>query len=227
MRLFDRIKAKITGRNTNSGDAGSYSSAMATLVGVQLKSRFEKPSKAFPTFMSDTKAAGYLFGFHLAFARSIYGRNDDKCLSEMETSYLGLFGEPAGRVLFLQINIDREKPDFQSGMLQADFDICDLEATGAPPSGLKNLLFPELSLRQLDPSMNALTKFEKVISTWDPEQARMALAVLSELALGERGPLESMFGKGAKWQEVIRHLQVRHLRVLQATIEEITGESFP
>jgi hypothetical protein len=225
MSLFDRIKAKIIGRNANSEDAGSYSSNMATLVGVQLNSRFEKPSKALPTLMTDTKAAGYLFGFHLACAQSIYGRNADKCLSEIETSYVGLFGEPAGRVLFLQINNDREKPDFQSGMLQGDWEMSALIESGDPASGLKNLL--ELDHRKVDPSVNALSKFEKVISTWDREQARIALAILSEITLGDRGPLESIFGKGAKSQEAIRHLQVGHLRVLQASIEEITGESFP
>src|ERR1035437_6657554 len=193
MKLFDQIKGKIIGRNTNSGDAQSYQSNMATLVGVQLNTRFEKPSKAFPALMTNTNAAGYLFGFHLACAQSIYGRNADKCLSEIETSYVELFGKPAGRALFLQIDIDREKPGFQSGMLQGDYEMCALIESGDPPSGLKGLL--ELDLRQVDPSMNALSKFEKVIATWDREQARMALAVLSEITLGDRGPLESIFGK--------------------------------
>ncbi|HEY5330945.1 MAG TPA: hypothetical protein VIJ79_13750 [Acidobacteriaceae bacterium] len=172
MKLFDRIKAKIIGRNTNSGGAQSYQSKMATLVGVQLNTRFEKPSKAFPALMTNTNAAGYLFGFHLACAQSRYGGNADKCLSDIEASYVGLFGEPAGRILLLQVNIDREKPRFQSGMLQGDWEMCALIESGDIPSGLTNLL--ELHIGQVNPSMNALTKFEKVTSTWDPEQARMA-----------------------------------------------------
>jgi hypothetical protein len=70
----------------------------------------------------------------------------------------------------------------------------------------------------------ALSKFEKIISTWDREQARIALAVLGAITLGERGPMESMFGKGADFRAVIGHLKVGNLRVLMSAIEEITGE---
>lgn len=96
--------------------------------------------------------------------------------------------------------------------------------SGDPPSGLKNLL--DLDIGQVDPSTNALSKFEKVVATWDREQARMALAVLCEMTLGDRGPLESIFGKGAKSQDAIRHIKMGHLRVLMSTVEEITGVSF-
>jgi len=53
MRLFDRIKSKIAGRSATSESGQSYQSIMATLVAVQLMTSFEKPSKAFSTFMTD------------------------------------------------------------------------------------------------------------------------------------------------------------------------------
>jgi hypothetical protein len=140
MRLFDRIKSKITGRSVTSESGQSYQSIMAGLVAVQLVTRFEKPSKAFPTFMTDVKAAGYLFGFHDALAQHIYGRNPDKCFPEIKASYAGLFGHSAGNVLLSKMAVDQEKPEFQLGRLQGGNEMYAYIERGVHPFGLMNHL---------------------------------------------------------------------------------------
>jgi hypothetical protein len=72
--------------------------------------------------------------------------------------------------------------------------------------------------------LRALSKFEKAIQTWDPEQARIALSILA-LGHGDRGPIESIFGKEATAQTAIGRLKVGNVRVLEATMKEIYPES--
>src|SRR4051812_3473280 len=100
MRLLDRIKVKVAGRSATSKSRQSYQSIVGTLVDAQTATRFVKPSNAVPTLMTDLKAAGYLFGYHDAFARHYYGRKLDKCLTEIKDSYTELFGQSAGNILF-------------------------------------------------------------------------------------------------------------------------------
>jgi len=223
MRLFDRIKAKITGESATSESSRSYQSIMATLVGVQLMTSFEKASQAFPTFMTDTKAAGYLFGLHDAYAQHIYGRKPDKSFPEIKASYLGLFGESAGYALFSKTAVDQEKPEFQLGMLQGGREMYAYIERGVHPFGLMNHLV--FDRKQSERSLTALSKFEKTILTWDREQARIALAVIAT-GHGDRGPIESIFGKGATVRTAIGHLTVGNMKVLVTTMEEIYPELF-
>ncbi|MGP8174781.1 MAG: hypothetical protein ACLP7O_09565 [Terracidiphilus sp.] len=71
----------------------------------------------------------------------------------------------------------------------------------------------------------ALSKFEKTILTWDREQARIALAVLAT-GHGDRGPIESIFGKGATVRTAIERLKVSNMKVLASTMMEIYPEPF-
>jgi hypothetical protein len=182
---------------------------------------FEKPSKAFSTFMTDPKAAGYLFGFHDAYAQHAYGRKPDKSFPEIKASYLGLFGESAGYALFSKTVVDQEKPEFQLGMLQGGNEMYAYIERGVHPFGLMNHLV--FGRRQSERSLTALSKFEKTILTWDREQARIALAVLAT-GHGDRGPIESIFGTGATVRTAIEKLTVGNMKVLVSTMEEIFPE---
>src|ERR1017187_816548 len=59
------------------------------------------------------------------------------------------------------------------------------------------------SYQQSERSLTALSKFEKTILSWDREQARIALAVLAT-GHGDRGPIESIFGKRATVRNAIQ-----------------------
>src|SRR4051812_2573274 len=110
MSLFNRIKAKLTGTNATSAGGQSYQSIMATLVAAQTATSFGEPIEAFPTILDDLKAQGYLFGFHYAFAKHLYGQKPDKCLSEIRASYAVLFGQQPGHFLFDKVIVDQETP---------------------------------------------------------------------------------------------------------------------
>ncbi len=196
---------------------------MAGLVGAQLMTSFEKPSKAFSTFMTDAKAAGYLFGFHDAYAQHVYGRKPDNCFPEIKASYAGLFGESAGYALISKMFVDREKPDFQLGMLQGGNEMYAYIERGVPPFGLMNHLV--FDRRQAERPLTALSKFEKTILTWDREQARIALAILAT-GHGDRGPIESIFGTGATVRTAVEHLTFGNMKVLVSTMKEIFPEPF-
>jgi hypothetical protein len=79
--------------------------------------------------------------------------------------------------------------------------------------------------REAERSRTALSKFEKTILTWDREQARIALAVLAT-GHGDRGPIESILGKGTTVRTAIEHLTVGNMKVLASTMNEIFPESF-
>ena len=76
-----------------------------------------------------------------------------------------------------------------------------------------------------EPSLIALSKFEKTILSWDREQARIALAVLA-IGHGDRRPIESIFGTGATVRTAIERLTVGHMKVLGSTMEEIFPDFF-
>jgi len=69
--------------------------------------------------------------------------------------------------------------------------------------------------------INPITKLEQAISTWDLDQARIALVIFSATIFKDRAPLEILFGKGAKVETAIRRLTMGHLRVLDSIMREI------
>lgn len=224
MRLFDRIKSKISARSATTKSGQSYQSIMATLVAVQLSTSFENPSKSFPTFMTDTKAAGYLFGFHQAYAQYVFGSDADKCFPEIKASYAGLFGQSAGNLLLAKAAVDLQSPEFEAGRLQGGNEMQAYMERSVHPFGLMNyLVFDRTRIGHPD---NPISKFEKAILTWDYEQARLAAALLAAIVKGDNVPIESMFGKGVTVQTALGHLTVGHMRVLQSTLEEIAPEVF-
>jgi len=72
--------------------------------------------------------------------------------------------------------------------------------------------------------VSPLTKLEQAVSTWNREQARIALAIFAATIFAERAPLESLFGKGAKVETAIGRLTVSQLRVLYSIMTEIVPE---
>ena len=72
--------------------------------------------------------------------------------------------------------------------------------------------------------VNPITKLEQAISTWDPEQARIALAVFASTIFEDRTPLETLFGKGAKVETAIGRLTVGQLRALYSIMIEIVPD---
>ena len=73
-------------------------------------------------------------------------------------------------------------------------------------------------------SVNPITKLEQAISTWDREQARIALAIFASTIFKDRAPLELIFGKGAKVETAIGRLTVSQLRVLYSIMTEIVPD---
>jgi hypothetical protein len=227
MGLFDRIRAKISGSKTTSENGKDFQSTIKSLLHVQLSNRFDDPHYASSTFMTDTKAAGYLFGFHDAMAQHIYGRqNKERCMAEIRDSYEKLFGPQAGYLLMQMSMHNQEKPEFQLARVQGGTEMYDLIDRRLPPLGLKNhLAFGDWKPKNPSQPVNPLTKFEQTISTWDPQQAKTALAILAATVFQNREPLESLFGKGAKVEAVIRqHITVGQLRVLHSTMKELVPD---
>ncbi len=72
--------------------------------------------------------------------------------------------------------------------------------------------------------VNPITKLEQSISTWDREQARIALAIFSATIFRDRAPLEALFGKGAKVETAIGRLTVGQLKVLYEIMTEIAPD---
>ena len=81
------------------------------------------------------------------------------------------------------------------------------------------------SYQQSERSLTTLSRFEKTILSWDREQARIALAILAT-GHGDRGPIESIFGKRATVRNAIQRLTVGHIRVLESAMKEIFPEPF-
>lgn len=50
---------------------------------------------------------------------------------------------------------------------------------------------------------SALAKFEKATESWDPKQAKIAVAILAAVMRWDQGPFETMFGKGTSVQVAI------------------------
>lgn len=227
MDLFDRIKAKFTGPTAPLGSGQSYQSIMATLVAVQTATSFQQPREAFPILMTDLKAAGYLFGFHDAFAQRLYGRNTDKCMTEIQLSYRGIFGEQAGRVLYNKAVVDQEQPEFLEGRGEGGNEMFAYAERGVHPLGLMNhLVFgsKEAAPKEIKKPSNALTKFGNIISSWEYEQARLAAALLAAIVKRDRGPIESIFGKGTTVEHAMGRLTVGNMRVLHLALKEIFAE---
>jgi len=227
MGLFDRIKAKFTGSPAQLGDGQSFQSIMATLVSVQTATSFQQPREAFPTLMTDLKAAGYLFGFHDALAQRLFGRNSDKCMTEIQLSYREIFGEQAGRVLFNKAVVDQERPAFLEGRGKGGSEMFAYVERGVHPLGLMNhLVFgsKEAAPKDVKKSSNALTKFGRTISSWEYEDARLAAALLAAIVKRDRGPIESILGKGTTIEHAMGHLTVGQMRVLNTLMEEISAE---
>ncbi len=72
--------------------------------------------------------------------------------------------------------------------------------------------------------VNPITKLERAVSTWDREQARIALAVFASTVFKDRAPLESLFGRGAKVETATRRLTVSHLKTLYSIMTEIVPD---
>lgn len=66
-----------------------------------------------------------------------------------------------------------------------------------------------------------ITKLVQAISTWDREQARIALAIFAATIFMDRVPLESLFGKGAKLETAIGRLTVGQMKVLYSIMKEV------
>ena len=73
-------------------------------------------------------------------------------------------------------------------------------------------------------SVNPITKLDQAISTWDQEQARIALAIFASTIFKDRAPLETLFGKGAKVETAVGRLTVGQLRVLYSIMTEIVPD---
>jgi hypothetical protein len=90
--------------------------------------------------------------------------------------------------------------------------------------GLFNRIKAKIRGKSPSPTANPITKLEQAISTWDHEQARIALVIFAATIYKDRAPLEFLFGKGAKVETAIRHLTVSQLKVLHSTMTEIVPD---
>jgi hypothetical protein len=172
--------------------------------------------------MTDLKAAGYVLGFHDAFAQHLWGRSSARCMPEIQESYKLLFGQQAGHVLFTKSMLDQEKPEFQQGRQTGGMEMVAYIERGAHPLGLMNHLF--FGSKTSEQPSSAFARFEQAISSWDPGQAKIAVAALAAIVKKDREPLESMFGKGASIRTAIGHLTVGHVKALNSALEGIAAE---
>lgn len=227
MGLFDRIKAKLTGPTAPVVGSQNYQSIMATLVTAQTATSFQQPREAFPTLMTDLKAAGYLFGFHDALVQRLCGKNRDKCMTEIQVSYRGIFGEQAGRVLFNKAMVDQKQPAFLEGRSEGGHEMSAYVERGVHPLGLmRHMVFgsKDAAPKDVKKGSIALAKFEKTIGSWEHEQARLAVALLAAIVKRDRGPIRSIFGENITVKHAMGHLTVGNMRVLGTAMEEIVAE---
>jgi membrane glycosyltransferase len=81
-----------------------------------------------------------------------------------------------------------------------------------------------ISSKSPSPPTSPISKLEQAISTWDREQARIALAIFAATVFKDRAPIESIFGRTAKVETAIRRLTGGQLRVLYSILTEIAPD---
>jgi hypothetical protein len=105
---------------THDEKIGAFISINEKLFTVQLSPKFQSPHDAFSSIITNKKAAGYVFGFHDAFAHwsGLMDRNNSAPgLDLIETSYKKLFGDWGGTALFNMSMSFQEDADFHKGRL--------------------------------------------------------------------------------------------------------------
>jgi hypothetical protein len=83
---------------------------------------------------------------------------------------------------------------------------------------------PKADGRGCSTPVNPFAKLEGAISTWDREQARIALAIFASTIIKDRAPLETLFGRGAKVETAVVRLTVGQLKVLHSIMTEIVPD---
>jgi len=130
-------------RSSARPEAQSVIELIEQLLSVQLAFESNHLREAFPTFMTNRLAAGYLFGFHDACFHS-YGLINpaDRAagLQLFRTSYERVFGDQAAFVLLNSSLGWQTDHAFAVGRQRAGEDFGEFRANGTPTLGLQHIL---------------------------------------------------------------------------------------
>jgi hypothetical protein len=139
----EEIASEGDAKTTHDKQVSSFLSLNQKLFEVQLKPKFQSPSDAFSSIITNKRAAGYLFGFHDAFAHwsgLMDASNPAPGLDLIEASYKRLFGEWGGHALFNMSISFQEDPDFYKGRLIGGNELAEFMDRKTPPLGLGRIL---------------------------------------------------------------------------------------
>jgi hypothetical protein len=131
-------------QRTPNDKSAVYMKTVSGLIRTQLLTSFPKPKDAFPTLMTNKRAAGYVFGLSDAMLQACGLRADkDKAKELMETCYKDLFGDSCGHALLSMSLQGQNNEDFHAGRMEGGSEMTDFIERKVPPLGLTRILLGE------------------------------------------------------------------------------------